>query len=332
MGARVLGGVQGGASGDERAFGGGKFGAGQGGLRVQGGTQRLAFVSRLVQSAAGAGNAGLGLLDPGLGGAAQGVLGGQVGGQPLDLGFGGGAGGFGGVGGGRQLWPALRRGGDLGLQRGQIVGQPRQGQLGVLGNVRLAGAVGVDALQVAGEPGQLSGVGVSLAVDPILVDGQFVQDRRRDRLGVPQRLEGRLGVGRPGRGQGRRAGGLLDGADRGGRLGRQAFRRRLGLGPLGVEHGALQRADFGGEFPVPLGLPRLAPQPAQVGVQFAGHILQPGQVGVRRAQPQFGFMPPGMQSRDPRSLFEDQPAVLGFGGDQFGDLTLTDQGGGVRAR
>ena len=49
-------------------------------------------------------------------------------------------------------------------------------------------------------------------------------------------------------------------------------------------------------------------------------------------KPQFGFMSPGMQSRDARGLFQDQPAVLGFGGDQFGDLTLTDQGGGVRAR
>jgi hypothetical protein len=50
--------------------------------------------------------------------------------------------------------------------------------------VGFARPVGVDPGEVAGKPLELSGVGFVLAVEAILVDGELVQDRRGDGLGL----------------------------------------------------------------------------------------------------------------------------------------------------
>ena len=113
------------------------------------------------------------------------------------------------------------------------------------------------------------------------------------------------------------------------RIGDQPFCGRFRLGPLGVQDRPLQRADFCGQLLIAFGLSRLALQSAQIGFKLAGDVFEARQIGLGGPKAQFGFVPAGMQTRDARSLFEQQAAVLGLGGDQFGDLALADQSGGI---
>ena len=125
-----------------------------------------------------------------VGGAAAGLVGGELGGQRLDLGVGGGAGGLGG--GGRRPPVRASRSGAAAIAASSAArssASRSSATLGVLDDVGLAGAVGVDAGDVAGQARQLGGVGLVLAVQAVLVDGQLVQDGRGDGLGLAQRLD-----------------------------------------------------------------------------------------------------------------------------------------------
>ena len=98
--------------------------------------------------------------------------------------------------------------------------------------------------------------------------------------------------------------------------------RQRGLGP----------ADIGGEAAIARGLAGLPLQRLDLPVDLAEHILQPRQVGFRRAQAQFRLMPPCMQAADPRRFFQQLPPVTGLGIDQGTDAPLADHRRAVGAR
>src|SRR5690606_23185822 len=102
-GALLLGRLDGGAGGGEGGLGAGEFGARRLGFRRDRGPQALALGLGLVERAARAGEAGLGLLDAGAGGPPARLLGGVLGGERLDRGVGVRAGGVGGLDRGLQL-------------------------------------------------------------------------------------------------------------------------------------------------------------------------------------------------------------------------------------
>ena len=125
----------------------------------------------MVERAVGAVGAALGLGEAGGGGAKLGLFGGDPGGQLLDLRFGGGAGLFRRLGCGGQFGASLRRGGDQVADFRQFSVDAGEGGGSVVLGLLLAGAVGVDASQIAGEAFELGGGGLGLALGAVLLDG-----------------------------------------------------------------------------------------------------------------------------------------------------------------
>ena len=121
-GAVFLGGLQRSADSDQGGFGDLQIGLGLGGLRTGDNTQGLAFGAGLIQRAARARQARLGLFHALIVSATLRRLRGELSRQPLDLGFGRGARRLGGLRSGRQFWDAFRRRSDGGFQRRPVVG------------------------------------------------------------------------------------------------------------------------------------------------------------------------------------------------------------------
>ena len=103
----------------------------------------------------------------------------------------------------------------------------------------------------------------------------------------------------------------------------QMIKHRLGL------------ADLGGDFAVADRLARLLLQPVHLSGELSNHILDAGEVGFGRLQPQFRFMPASMEAGDAGGIFQHTAALFGLGLNDFADLALVDQrrrtraGGGV---
>ena len=66
-------------------------------------------------------------------------------------------------------------------------------------------------------------------------------------------------------------------------------------------------------------------QAVDLGGQLADHILQPQQIGFRGLQPEFRFVPAGMQAGDAGGLFQHAAALLGLGLDDLADAALMHQ-------
>ena len=78
------------------------------------------------------------------------------------------------------------------------------------------------------------------------------------------------------------------------------------------------------QVPVARGLARLAFQQPVLFFQRADDIFQSVEVGFRRTQAQFGFVAARVQPGDPRSLFEQSPALGRFRIDDRPDPPLAD--------
>ena len=77
---------------------------------------------------------------------------------------------------------------------------------------------------------------------------------------------------------------------------------------------------------------RLPPQRIGAIVHVAKNIVQPRQIGFRRAQFLLRIAPPHMQARNPCRFLQHGAPFLRTRGDHGGDLALTDQGGTMRPR
>ena len=168
-------------------------------------------------------------------------------------------------------------------------------------------------------------------VQPVPLQTGAVQQGRGDGVLLPrglQRLLSGEGGGLGGGGGGR---GFGDGGVGRAQFGGGGLCRQPRVVPADEQQRGLKGADLGGDLLVFLGLTRLALQPVQRRLQLAADVVQPVQIGLGRLQPQLGLVPTGVQARDPARFFQNAAAVLGLGGDQFGNLALTHQGGGVGA-
>ena len=87
-----------------------------------------------------------------------------------------------------------------------------------------------------------------------------------------------------------------------------------------------EMSDLLADLPEAFCLTRLTLQILQLRLQRLHDIVQAFHVSFRRAQAQFGLVPPGMQASDAGGLFQQGPAVNRFGVDNLANATLADQG------
>ena len=109
----------------------------------------------------------------------------------------------------------------------------------------------------------------------------------------------------------------------------------IGLQPAQMEQRGLGLAHLGGDFAETNGLARLLLQPVDLAGQLPDHVLDAGEVGLGRLQPQLGFVAAGMQSGDAGGVFQHAAALFGLRLNDLADLALVNQrrrtraGGGV---
>ena len=109
------------------------------------------------------------------------------------------------------------------------------------------------------------------------------------------------------------------------------FRGQARLHPAQVGHERVKRLDFVGQLAIPPRLGRLSLQAGELAFHFSRDFRKPLEVCFGPVELQFGLMPATVQPRDTGGFLKDPAAVLWFGADQFRDLSLPDQGGGVGA-
>ena len=102
-----------------------------------------------------------------------------------------------------------------------------------------------------------------------------------------------------------------------------------------MEQRGLGLAHLGGDFAVADRLPRLLLQAVDLAGELADHVLDAGEVGFGRLQPQFGLVAAGVQAGDAGGVFQHAAALFGLGLNDLADLALVNQrrrtraGGGI---
>ena len=109
------------------------------------------------------------------------------------------------------------------------------------------------------------------------------------------------------------------------------FRHFCRIAPACVEQSCFCNCDLVGECLVTLGLFGLSAQRRNLAVEPCHNVLKTGKIALCLAQFQLGILAPHMKARNACRLFQHFAARCGFGGDNLGDFTLADEGGGVRA-
>src|SRR5260221_7246523 len=89
--------------------------------------------------------------------------------------------------------------------------------------------------------------------------------------------------------------------------------------------------DVLGEAAIAPGLPRLFLERLELRLQRDDDVVEPFEIGLRRAQPQFGLMASRMQPADPGRLFEQAAPLDWLGVDDGADAALADQRRRMRA-
>ncbi len=122
--------------------------------------------------------------------------------------------------------------------------------------------------------------------------------------------------------------------DDGGHLVQRSGRFRLGVfrvRPLDViEHG-IAGADIGGELLEAGRLTGLTLQALDLAFELCRHVVEAFEIGFGGAQPKFRLVAARMQAGNPGGLFQQLPARLGLGLNEFADAPLPHHGGRARA-
>ena len=224
---------------------------------------------------------------------------------------------------------------DLFLQFGVFALEPLQRHLGVRALLLLARDIGGELHQPAVEFGDA------------LLGALFLAVERFARIGEPLQPGGGAGFRLA---QGRQFGGAdrLDAGGLGlfaGALGHLANAEVVGVGgfrdvgigfqPAQMEQHGLGLAHLGRDLAVADRLARLLLQAVDLSGQLPDHILDAGEVGFGRLEPQFGLVAAGVQPGDAGGVFQHAAALFGLGLNDLADLALVDQrrrtraGGGV---
>ncbi len=98
-----------------------------------------------------------------------------------------------------------------------------------------------------------------------------------------------------------------------------------------MEQRGLGLADLGGDLAVADRLARLALQAVDLAGELADHVLDAGEVGLGRLQPQLGLVTARMQAGDAGGFFQHAAALLGLGLDDLADPALVHQRRRARA-
>lgn len=96
----------------------------------------------------------------------------------------------------------------------------------------------------------------------------------------------------------------------------------LGALPAADQEPGLEGAVARPDLAVAPGLPCLLGQPLVLLVEGYEHILDPGEVGLGRVEPELGFAPAGLQTGDAGGVLQETPALGRLGLDQGADLAL----------
>ena len=222
-------------------------------------------------------------------------------------------------------------GGDLVLQCGLFLDQPRLGGVGIRENLfcclDIADRLRAPRLDV---------------LEPRFREPDFGIERlTRDKQGL--HLGGMLGGIFPQAlkivlGDGTLALGLALMAHRGGNrahgkiviaLGLLAIPARLFI--AGGEQQQFKIANFGRERLVFLALPRLFLEVADLPIKLAENVFGAEKIVLRLLEPQFRLVAAGMEARDSGSIFKNTATMLRLGGDDLADLPLPDEARRTRA-
>ncbi len=221
---------------------------------------------------------------------------------------------------------------DRGVERGRLVGEPRERIGGIARETALARAVLRDPAACVGKPGQLPvdrGAFGPQARERVprlgggVARGECCAARGGDRRDRVEPVRGGSPLDRRGVGHARI--GDRRGQTRGIRGGR-------GLVPAREDQPGFGDADLRGKLTIAVGGARLAPERGDARVLVGDHRVEPGEIGLGRAQPGLGVLAADVQPGDPRRILEHRAAIGGFGGDHRADPALADQRGAVRAR
>ena len=103
--------------------------------------------------------------------------------------------------------------------------------------------------------------------------------------------------------------------------------RDIGMGfqPAQVEQHGLGLAHLRCDVAIADCLPGLLFQAFHLAGELADHVLDAGEVGFGRLQPQLGFMPACMQTGDAGGIFQHAAALLRLGLNDLADLALVNQ-------
>ena len=162
---------------------------------------------------------------------------------------------------------------------------------------------------------------------PVAVGGAIIAPVGQFLAGLGQRLRGlMLGILRGfHRGLRRRHAGLGPV-----RLRPRGFGSGSGIAPAGEDQPGFGQFDLVAQRLVTFGGAGLATERADLLIELAHQVFQPGQIGLGRAQFLLGILAAHVQPGDPGGFLQHHPAFGRFGSDYGGDLALTDQRGGVR--
>ena len=103
------------------------------------------------------------------------------------------------------------------------------------------------------------------------------------------------------------------------------------LDPAEVEQRRLGLADIAGQAAIADGKPRLSLQRLELLLDLGDDVVDAFEVLLGGLEAQFRLVPARMQTGNAGRLFEQRPALLRLGGDQFADLALPHQGGRMGA-
>jgi len=109
----------------------------------------------------------------------------------------------------------------------------------------------------------------------------------------------------------------------------------IGFQPAQMEQRGLGLAHFGRDLAVADRLPRLLLQSVDLSSQLPDHVLDAGEIGLGRLQPQFGLMAAGVKAGDACGIFQHAAALFGLCLNDLADLALVHQrrraraGGGI---
>lgn len=101
--------------------------------------------------------------------------------------------------------------------------------------------------------------------------------------------------------------------------------------PAQMEQRRLGLAHLGRDLAIAHGLAGLLLQALHLAGELADHVLDAGEVGFGRLQPQLGLVAAGVQAGDAGGIFQHAAALLGLGLDDLADLALVDEGRRARA-